>query len=221
MTTPSVLVRRSRTFCSRRPRKDHTLHQGRSLHARGDRVAWATCCDDLGRRREMPEAYSMIRAERAGVQGHRPPAALDARHLEVDPAATPRSTTFGMPLDARGARGCGEDLLEAPIVDLWVILSAVASVVAGMEAMMHLGAMVGGAGGCRAVLRACRTMRAFLRARVRVAVWRARARVHSVSASDWDAASPMARLDPDRRSCRAPRWRPCSRDGPFNTPIDS
>ena len=54
------------------------------------------------------------------------------------------------------------DLLEAPIVDLWVILSAVASVVAGMEAMMHLGAMVGGAGGCRAVLRACRTMRAFL-----------------------------------------------------------
>ena len=153
MTTPSVLVRRSRTFCSRRPRKDHTLHQGRSLHARGDRVAWATCCDDLGRRREMPEAYSMIRAERAGVQGHRPPAALDARHLEVDPAATPRSTTFGMPLDARGARGCGEDLLEAPIVDLWVILSAVASVVAGMEAMMHLGAMVGGAGGCRAVLR--------------------------------------------------------------------
>ena len=53
-----------------------------------------------------------------------------------------------------------EELLEAPIVDLWVILSAVASVVAGMEAMMHLGAMVGGAGGCRAVLRACRTMRA-------------------------------------------------------------
>ena len=30
----------------------------------------------------------------------------------------------------------------------------------------------------------CRTMRAFLHARVRVAVWRARARVHSVSASD-------------------------------------
>ena len=112
---------------------------------------WATCCDDLGRRRDMPEAYSKIRAERAGVQGHRPPAALDARHLEVDPAATPRSTTFGMPLDARGARGCGEDLLEAPIVDLWVILSAVACVVAGMEAMMHLGAMVGGAGGLRVV----------------------------------------------------------------------
>ena len=61
---------------------------------------------------------------------------------------------------------------------------------------MHLGATVGGAGGCRAVLRACRTMRAFLHARVRVAVWRARARVHSVSAGD--AASPMARLDPDR-----------------------
>ena len=75
---------------------------------------------------------------------------------------------------------------------------------------MHLGAMVGGAGGCRAVLRACRTMRAFLRARVRVAVWRARACVHSVSASDWDAASPMARLDPDRRSCRAPRWQPAA-----------
>ena len=55
----------------------------------------------------------------------------------------------------------------------------------------------------------CRTMRAFLHARVRVAVWRARARVHSVSASDWDAASPTtARLDlTARRSCRAPRWR--------------
>merc|ERR1719272_1299108 len=65
-----------------------------NLHARGDRVAWATCCDDLGRRREMPEAYSKLRAGRAGVQGHRPPAALDARHLEVDPTATPRSTTF-------------------------------------------------------------------------------------------------------------------------------
>eukprot|EP00964_Phaeocystis_antarctica_P089257 scaffold56900_cov32-Phaeocystis_antarctica.AAC.1 len=76
--------------------------------------------------------------------------------------------------------------------------------------------MVGGAGGCRAVLRACGTMRAFLRARA--VVWRARARVHAVSASDWDAASPMARLDPARRSCRAPRWRP-GRDGPFNTPV--
>ena len=48
---------------------------------------------------------------------------------------------------------CGEDLLEAPIVDLCVTLrsstsSAVASVVAGTEVMVHLGMRrLGGASG--------------------------------------------------------------------------
>ena len=48
---------------------------------------------------------------------------------------------------------CGEDLIEAPIVDLWVTmrnssLSAVASVVAGTEVMVHLGMRrLGGASG--------------------------------------------------------------------------
>ena len=63
-----------------------------------------------------------------------------------------------------------EELLEAPIVDLWVtmrssILSAVASVVAGMELMVHLGMRrLGGdtVGAKPALLHACRTMRASL-----------------------------------------------------------
>ena len=65
--------------------------------------------------------------------------------------------------------GCGEKLLlEAPIVDPWVtmrscILSAVASVLAGMELMVHLGmrAHLGRSQWVPPVLlRACRTMRA-------------------------------------------------------------
>ena len=39
----------------------------------------------------MPKPQSEVRADRAGVRGDRRPAALDARHPEVDPAATPRS----------------------------------------------------------------------------------------------------------------------------------
>ena len=82
-----------------------------------------------------------------------------------------------------------EELLEAPIVDLWVtmrssILSAVASAVAGMEIMVHLWACdVGGDSGCQASAAA----RVPNDARVpgsRVVEWRARARVHAVSASD-------------------------------------
>jgi len=89
------------------------------------------------------------------VQGGRPPAALDARHFEVDPAGTPRS--HGGSRLTGEENGCGEKLLlEAPIVDPWVtmrssILSAVASVLAGMELMVHLGMRrLGGASGCRA-----------------------------------------------------------------------
>jgi len=87
-----------------------------------------------------------------------------------------------------------EELLEAPIVDLWVtmrssILSAVASVVAGMELMVHLGMRrLGGNSGCQASAAA----RVPNDARVpgsRVVEWRARARVHAVSASDWNAPS--------------------------------
>ena len=71
------------------------------------------------------------------VQGGRPPAALDARHFEVDPAGTPRS--HGGSRLTGEENGCGEKLLlEAPIVDPWVTMlnqahldSAVASVVAG------------------------------------------------------------------------------------------
>ena len=103
------------------------------------------------------------------VQGDRPPAALDARHLEVDPAGTPRS--HGGSRLTGEENGCGGKLLlEAPIVDPWVtmrssILSAVASVLAGMGLTVHLRTRrVGGASnGCRAgaaALRACRTMRA-------------------------------------------------------------
>jgi len=64
---------------------------------------------------------------------------------------------------------CGEKLLlEAPIVDPWVtmrssILSAVASVLAGMELMVHLGMRAHWAepvGAEPVLLRACRTMRA-------------------------------------------------------------
>ena len=82
-----------------------------------------------------------------------------------------------------------EELLEAPIVDLWVtmrssILSAVASVLAGMELMVHLGMRrLGGASGCRASAAA----RVPNDARVpgsRVVEWRARARVHALRASD-------------------------------------
>ena len=82
-----------------------------------------------------------------------------------------------------------EELLEAPIVDLWVtmrssILSAVASVVAGMELMVHLGMRrLGGASGWRASAAA----RVPNDARVpgsRVVEWRARARVHALRASD-------------------------------------
>ena len=86
--------------------------------------------------------------------------------------------------------GCGGKLLlEAPIVDPWVsmrssILSAVASVLAGMELTVHLGMRrFGGASGCRASTAA----RVPNDARVpgsRVVQWRARARVHAVSASD-------------------------------------
>ena len=67
--------------------------------------------------------------------------------------------------------GCGGKLLlEAPIVDPRVtmrssILSAVASVLAGMGLTVHLGTrrLGGASNGCRAgaaALRACRTMRA-------------------------------------------------------------
>ena len=44
----------------------------------------------------------------------------------------------------------------------------------------------------------CRTMRAFLHARVRVAVWRARARVHSVSAGDLGRSLANGEARPDR-----------------------
>ena len=102
------------------------------------------------------------------VQGDRLPAALDARHLEVDPAGTPRS--HGGSRLTGEENGCGGKLLlVAPIVEPWVtmrssILSAVASVLAGMELMLHLGMRrLGGASGCESVLlRACRTMRASL-----------------------------------------------------------
>merc|ERR1719162_1518016 len=84
------------------------------------------------------------RSRRLGVtvvQGDRPPAALDACHLEVEPAGTPRS--HGGSRLTGEENGCGGKLLlEAPIVDPWVtmrssILSVVASVVAGMELMVH------------------------------------------------------------------------------------
>ena len=103
------------------------------------------------------------------VQGDRLPAALDARHLEVDPAGTPRS--HGGSRLTGEENGCGgKRLLEAPIVDPWVtmrssILSVVASVVAGMELMVHLGMRrLGGdtVGAKPALLHACRTMRASL-----------------------------------------------------------
>ena len=122
------------------------------------------------------------------VQGDRLPAALDARHLEVDPAGTPRS--HGGSRLTGEENGCGGKLLlEAPIVDPWVtmrsfILSAVASVLAGMELMVHLGMRrLGGASGCRASAAA----RVPNDARVpgsRVVEWRVRVRVHAVSASD-------------------------------------
>ena len=95
-----------------------------------------------------------------------------------------------------------EELLEAPIVDLWVtmrssILSAVASVVAGMELMVHLGMRrLGGDSGCQASAAA----RVPNDARVpgsRVVEWRA-ARVHAVSASDWNAPSRTTEDRPDR-----------------------
>ena len=67
-------------------------------------------------------------------------------------------------------------------------MSAVASVVAGMEAMMHLGRRLAkpvGAELCCARAERC--------ARVpgsRVVEWRERARVHAVRAGDWDTPSP-------------------------------
>ena len=133
------------------------------------------------------------RSRRLGVtvvQGGRPPAALDARHFEVDPAGTPRS--HGGSRLTGEENGCGEKLLlEAPIVDPWVtmrssILSAVASVLAGMELMVHLG-MRAHLGRSQWVPSQCCCARAERCARVpgsRVVEWRARARVHAVSASD-------------------------------------
>jgi|NorSeaMetagenome_1021524.scaffolds.fasta_scaffold18461_3 hypothetical protein len=49
----------------------------------------------------MPKAQSEIGGDQTVEQGDRPPAAFDARHLEVDPAATPRSDHMhgGEPLD--------------------------------------------------------------------------------------------------------------------------
>ena len=39
----------------------------------------------------MPKAQSEVGGDQTVVQSDRPPAAFDARHLEVDPAETPRS----------------------------------------------------------------------------------------------------------------------------------
>ena len=59
----------------------------------------------------MPKPQSEVRADRAGVRGDRRPAALDARHPEVDPAATPRSHGEESRLTWE-EHGCGEELIE-------------------------------------------------------------------------------------------------------------
>ena len=95
--------------------------------------------------------------------------------------------------------GCGGKLLlEAPIVDPRVtmrssILSAVASVLAGMGLTVHLGTRrLGGAskGAVPGLLRCARAERCARVPGSRVVEWRERARVHAVRAGDWDAPSP-------------------------------
>ena len=50
------------------------------------------------------------------VQGKRRPAAFDARHLEVDPAATLRPHVRSS-VETCGEQCCGEELIGAPVVD--------------------------------------------------------------------------------------------------------
>ena len=68
----------------------------------------------------MPKPQSEVRADRAGVRGDRRPA--------HSTPATPRSTLLRRPDHMVRSRltweehGCGEELIEAPIVDPWVTI---------------------------------------------------------------------------------------------------